>query len=72
MQIFPAIDLSGGQVVRLYQGDYDQMTVYGQDPCAVARDFLAAGATYLHVAFTSRWAAASARRSASASIWIWG
>lgn len=34
MQIFPAIDLSGGQVVRLYQGDYDQMTVYGQDPCA--------------------------------------
>lgn len=49
MQIFPAIDLRGGQVVRLYQGDYDQMTVYGMDPCAVARDFLAAGAKYLHV-----------------------
>jgi len=49
MQIFPAIDLRGGQVVRLYQGDYDQMTVYGQDPCAVAREFLAAGARYLHV-----------------------
>ena len=49
MQIFPAIDLRGGQVVRLYQGDYDQMTVYGQDPCAAARDFLAAGARYLHV-----------------------
>lgn len=49
MQIFPAIDLSGGQVVRLYQGDYDKMTVYGADPCAVARDFLAAGARYLHV-----------------------
>ena len=49
MQIFPAIDLSGGQVVRLYQGDYDQMTIYGQDPCAVARDFMAAGAKYLHV-----------------------
>lgn len=49
MQIFPAIDLSGGQVVRLYQGDYDQMTVYGQDPCAAARDFIAAGAKYLHV-----------------------
>ena len=49
MQIFPAIDLRGGQVVRLYQGDYDQMTVYGADPCAVARDFLAAGAKYLHV-----------------------
>ena len=49
MQIFPAIDLSGGQVVRLYQGDYDRMTVYGADPCAVARDFIAAGAKYLHV-----------------------
>lgn len=49
MQIFPAIDLSGGQVVRLYQGDYDKMTVYGADPCAAARDFLAAGAQYLHV-----------------------
>lgn len=49
MQIFPAIDLSGGQVVRLYQGDYDRMTVYGQAPCATARDFLAAGARHLHV-----------------------
>ena len=49
MQIFPAIDLRGGQVVRLYQGDYDKMTVYGQDPCTVARDFIAAGAKYLHV-----------------------
>ena len=49
MQIFPAIDLRGGQVVRLYQGDYDKETVYAQDPCAVARSFLAAGAKYLHV-----------------------
>ena len=49
MDIFPAIDLRGGQVVRLYQGDYDQMTVYGADPCAVAREFLAAGARHLHV-----------------------
>ena len=49
MQIFPAIDLRGGQVVRLYQGDYDKETVYAADPCAVARDFLAAGAKYLHV-----------------------
>ena len=40
MQIFPAIDLRGGQVVRLYQGDYDQETVYGADPCAQARAFL--------------------------------
>ena len=49
MQIYPAIDLSGGQVVRLYQGDYDHMTVYGSDPCAVAREFIAAGAKFLHV-----------------------
>ena len=49
MQIFPAIDLRGGQVVRLYQGDYDQETVYAADPCAVARGFLTAGARYLHV-----------------------
>lgn len=49
MQIFPAIDLRGGQVVRLYQGDYDRETVYGADPCAQARAFLDAGAQYLHV-----------------------
>ena len=49
MQIFPAIDLRGGQGVRLYQGDYDRETVYAADPCAVARSFLAAGAKYLHV-----------------------
>ena len=49
MQIFPAIDLRGGQVVRLYQGDYDKETVYAADPSAVARSFLAAGAKYLHL-----------------------
>lgn len=49
MQIFPAIDLRGGQVVRLYQGDYDQETVYGTDPAAQAREFVSAGARYLHV-----------------------
>lgn len=49
MQIFPAIDLRAGQVVRLYQGDYDQETVYGTDPCAYAREFINAGAQYLHV-----------------------
>ena len=49
MQIFPAIDLRGGQVVRLYQGDYDQETVYGADPAAQTRAFLEAGARYLHV-----------------------
>ena len=49
MQLFPAIDLRGGKVVRLTQGDYDRMTVYGEDPCAQARTFLEAGAKNLHV-----------------------
>lgn len=49
MQIFPAIDLRNGNVVRLYQGDYDRMTVYGENPCAVANSFVEAGAKYLHV-----------------------
>lgn len=49
MKIFPAIDLYQGQAVRLYKGDYDQVTVYSQDPLQVARDFEAAGAEYLHM-----------------------
>lgn len=49
MQLFPAIDLRGGKVVRLTQGDYDRMTVYGENPCAQARAFLEAGAKNLHV-----------------------
>ena len=49
MQIFPAIDLRGGRVVRLFQGDYAQETVYGTDPAAQAGAFLDAGAKYLHV-----------------------
>ena len=49
MNLFPAIDLRGGKVVRLTQGDYDRMTVYGEDPCAQARQFVEAGARDLHV-----------------------
>lgn len=49
MQIFPAIDLRGGQVVRLTQGDYDQMDIYSPDPADIARRFKAAGAKNLHV-----------------------
>lgn len=49
MKIFPAIDLRGGQVVRLLKGDYDQMTVYGDDPLAVAKEFASKGAEFLHV-----------------------
>ena len=49
MQIFPAIDLRNRQVVRLTQGDYDRMEVYGSDPAAVACSFAQQGAEYLHV-----------------------
>lgn len=48
MEIFPAIDLLGGEAVRLTQGDYGKMTVYNPDPLAQAADFAAAGARYLH------------------------
>jgi phosphoribosylformimino-5-aminoimidazole carboxamide ribotide isomerase len=49
IDLYPAIDLLGGRVVRLRQGDYDDETVYGDDPVAVARGFAAAGARWIHV-----------------------
>ncbi len=49
MIIYPAIDLSGGKVVRLSQGDFERMDVYGDDPVETARAFAAAGAEFLHV-----------------------
>ena len=49
MLIYPAIDLYGGKAVRLYKGDYAQMTVYNDDPTAVAADFKASGATHIHL-----------------------
>jgi len=49
MQIWPAIDMLGGRCVRLSQGDYDRRTEYGDDPAAVARDFVEQGAEYLHL-----------------------
>mgnify|MGYP001817406903 CR=1 FL=1 len=49
IDLYPAIDLLGGRVVRLRQGDYADETVYGDDPVAVARDFAAAGARWIHV-----------------------
>lgn len=49
MQLYPAIDLRAGNAVRLYQGDYDQETVYGTDPAAQAAAFVAEGAEWLHV-----------------------
>lgn len=47
--VFPAIDLKGGQVVRLAEGDMARATVYGDDPVAQAMQFADAGATHLHV-----------------------
>ena len=47
--VFPAIDLKGGQVVRLAEGDMDRATVYGDDPAAQAMIFAGQGADYLHV-----------------------
>ena len=49
MKIFPAVDLFGGQAVRLYKGDYDQMTVYDPEPLNTVRKFEAAGAKNLHL-----------------------
>ncbi len=48
-QIYPAIDLRRGQVVRLQRGDPSLQTTYSQDPAAVARAWLEAGARWLHV-----------------------
>lgn len=49
MEIFPAIDIRGGKVVRLTEGDYGRMTVYGDSPEITAQDFIAQGARNLHV-----------------------
>jgi phosphoribosylformimino-5-aminoimidazole carboxamide ribotide isomerase len=47
--ILPAIDIRGGQCVRLRQGDYSQETVFGSDPADMARRWVAQGASYLHL-----------------------
>jgi len=49
VDLYPSIDLRGGQCVRLYQGDYDRETVYGDDPVGQARTFADAGAPWIHV-----------------------
>ena len=88
MQLFPAIDLRGGKVVRLTQGDYSRMTVYGEDPAHRRGSSLQRGPKICtssiwtaqrtapfpttiplprwqnRAAYTLRWAAASAPRSA--------
>jgi len=49
IDLYPAIDLLGGKVVRLTEGDYDSETIYGDDPVAVAKSFVDAGAPWVHV-----------------------
>ena len=49
MDLYPAIDLRAGRAVRLLRGDYDQETVYGDDPVAMATGFADAGASWIHV-----------------------
>lgn len=49
MIVFPAIDLYAGQAVRLFQGDYKQMTIYDPNPIDTVHKFEAAGATHLHL-----------------------
>ncbi|MBQ3016167.1 MAG: 1-(5-phosphoribosyl)-5-[Clostridia bacterium] len=49
MKLFPAIDLFSGKAVRLYKGDYANMTVYNEDPVRVALDFKRSGAKFMHV-----------------------
>lgn len=49
MNIFPAIDLFNGKAVRLFKGDYNQMTVYSDNPLEIAKDFEAQGSTHMHL-----------------------
>ena len=49
MKIFPAIDLYEGKAVRLFKGDYAQMTVYSEHPEEIGKDFAACGATHAHL-----------------------
>lgn len=49
MLIYPAIDLYQGKAVRLFKGDYAQMTVYSDNPPSIAEDFARAGATHMHI-----------------------
>lgn len=49
MIILPAIDLYEGKAVRLYKGDYENMTVYSDNPVEIAEDFKNCGATHIHM-----------------------
>ena len=71
--LYPAIDLKGGQVVRLKRGEMDQATIYADDPAAQARRFIEAGFSWVHMvdldgAFAGKPANASAVRAIIAAV----
>lgn len=49
MLLFPAIDLVKGQAVRLFKGDYEQMTIYSDKPWQIAEDFVKCGTPHIHI-----------------------
>lgn len=49
MQVIPAVDVLGGRVVRLVEGDYDRVTVYAEDPASQAAEWMAGGASLVHI-----------------------
>jgi phosphoribosylformimino-5-aminoimidazole carboxamide ribotide isomerase len=71
--LYPAIDLKGGQVVRLKRGEMDQATIYADDPAAQARSFIEAGFAWVHMvdldgAFAGKPANAAAVRAIIAAV----
>jgi phosphoribosylformimino-5-aminoimidazole carboxamide ribotide isomerase len=71
--LYPAIDLKGGQVVRLKRGEMDQATIYADDPAAQARSFIEAGFSWVHMvdldgAFAGKPANAAAVRAIIAAV----
>ena len=71
--LYPAIDLKGGQVVRLKRGEMDQATIYADDPAAQARRFIEAGFAWVHMvdldgAFAGKPANAAAVRAIIAAV----
>jgi len=66
MDILPAIDLRDAKVVRLSQGDYQRQTTYSDDPAAVAKQFVSAGAKWIHIVDLD--AAKTGRRTNTAAI----
>ena len=72
MELMPAIDLRGGEAVRLTQGDFEREARYG-DPAALAARYVEAGATWIHVVDleAARTGVSHRARRAAAGLWSW-